>query len=223
MRLYAVTPVFLAILVCTAVGQDFERDDEICNFCFRGKQLPKCCSFFIFESGMVFSLARSGYPSDKEGFIFTADLGVMFNKKNSKAWGGSFHLAADDDGSRIGIGPRYRIWTGPGKALDLSPKLMFGGSANRGVARKFPGFVFQASYSVGDYFSIDSYFQAIPYKQAVYNYSTPLPPGTAFVSFVEKTETGLYLGVSGRSYLAPVVPVALAIIIAATFDLNWGY
>lgn len=169
----------------------------------------------------MFDVARGGYRDDKDGFIFMADFGLMFNTKNSKAWGGTIHLAADDDGSRLGIGPRYRIWTGPSTALDLSPKLLFGGHSNYEVRRKFPGFAFQASYSVGDFFSIDSYFQIIPYDQTIYQYPNPIGPGIP--TTVNDTETGLFLGISGRSYLAPLVPLALAIIIASTFDLDKGH
>jgi hypothetical protein len=165
----------------------------------------------------MFDLARGGYPQDKEGFIFVADLGAMFNTKNSKAWGGSFHLAADDDGTRFGIGPRYRIWLGPKTALDFSPKLMFGGSDNS-VKRKFPGFALSASYSMSDLISIDTYFQIIPYETSIYQFGNPPIPGPAIV---EDTETGLYLGVSGRSFLAPVIPLALAVIVAATFDSDF--
>jgi len=166
----------------------------------------------------MFDVARGGYPQDKEGFVFTADFGLMFNNKSSKAFGGTIHLAADDDGTRFGIGPRYRIWLGPKTAIDLSPRIMFGGSDNS-VRRKFPGFSFSASYSLSELLSFDTYFQIIPYEMTNYQYA---PPGPVIPQIVKDTETGLYLGISGRSYLAPVVPLALAIIIAATFDFNWG-
>ncbi len=195
--------------------------EQYCNLCFRGKPRPNCCSFFIFESGMMFDVVRGGYPQDKDGFIFTADFGVMFNIKNAKAWGGSLHVAADDDGTRFGIGPRYRIWLGPKTALDLSPRLMFGGSDNS-VNQLFPGFSFSASYSLSDLISIDSYFQIMPYEMTTYQFTTPPPPGPLIPTVVKDTETGLYLGISGRSFMAPVVPLAIIIITAATFDFNWG-
>lgn len=210
------------VLSEVSVSQSVDiQKQEYCNTCFRGKPRPNCCSFIILESGLMFDLARGGYPQDKEGFVFTVDFGLMFNNKNSRAFGGTIHLAADDDGTRFGIGPRYRIWLGPKTAIDLSPRLMFGGNDNS-VHRKFPGFSFSASYSLSELISFDTYFQVIPYEMTTYQPGTPFPPGPVNTTIVKDTETGLYLGISGRSYLAPVVPLALAIIIAATFEFNWG-
>ncbi|HEX2897523.1 MAG TPA: hypothetical protein VHP63_05680 [candidate division Zixibacteria bacterium] len=221
MKKFFLVLFLLLALIQSSNSQTADLNKLDCEPCFRGKPRPNCCSFIILESGLMFDLARGGYPEDKEGFVFTADFGLMFNNKSSKAFGGTIHLAADDDGTRFGIGPRYRIWLGPKTALDLSPRLMFGGSDNS-VHRKFPGFSFSASYSLSDLISIDSYFQIIPYELTTTSFYTPPPPGPVVPQKEKGTETGLYLGISGRSYLAPVVPLALAIIIAATFDFNWG-
>lgn len=211
---------FLLIFAClsTTIESANAQEKNYCNTCFRGKPKPNCCSFFIFESGWMFNLARAGEPQGKASFIFTADLGMMFNNNNRKAWGGSFHLAADDDGTRFGIGPRYRSWLSKTVAFDLSPKLMFGGGSNYEVHRRFPGFVMSASITLSDLISFDSYFQIIPYYMTTYNYINPIGP--PIPSLVKDTETGLYLGISGRSYLAPVLPIALGIAVAVAFS-NW--
>ena len=204
--------LFSGFLAGMSFGQTTTPERKYCNTCFRGKPKPDCCSFFIFESGWMFNLGRGGYREGKATYLFTADLGLMFNNNNRKAWGGSIHLAADDDGTRFGIGPRYRLWLTKSVAFDLSPKIMFGGGANLGVHRTFPGFAMSASISLSDLISFDSYFQIIPYKLTTYDYFNPL--GQPITSVVKETETGLYLGFTGRSYFAPVLPIALGAAIA---------
>lgn len=206
----------LCIVIVTSIEPTQAQERNYCNTCFRGKPEPHCCSFFIFESGWLFNGFRSGERQGKEDFIITGDLGLMFNIKGSKALGGSLHFAADDDGTKFGIGPRYRVWLKNGLAIDFSPRLMFGGEDNYGVQRKFPGFSFSASISIKDLISIDSYYQIIPYNNVTYVYVSPGNPQPVIVS--KGTETGLYLGISGRSYLAPAVLVVLGIAVAATWD-----
>jgi hypothetical protein len=160
----------------------------------------------------MMELSSGGKRPGKEDFIFVADFGMMFNRGMNQAWGGSFHLAADDDGSRFGIGPRYRRWFKNNIALDIAPRLMFGGSSNYSVQRKFPGLALSASISVKELVSFDAYYQMLPYRQEVYN------PLTFQTNEIDETETGFYFGVTGRSYLSPVIPVALGILVAATWD-----
>lgn len=212
MKQFMAAFIFLLFLSVVPNQTAHSQEQPYCNFCFRGNPKPNCCTFLIFEGGFLFSAFRAGERSGKEAFLITGDMGVMFNIKNSKAWGGSFHIAADDDGARFGFGPRFRAWYKHNIALDLSPRLMLGGSANYGVRTTFPGFALSASISVKDFVSIDSYFQITPYERILYN-QLGLNPTT-----VKETETGLYLGISGRSYLAPAVPVLLLILVGAT----WG-
>ena len=198
----------LTILAVPVNGQS-SNSNEGCNFCFRGKPKGTCCSFLIFESGYLRRIADSDVPFRDEGFLFTADLGLMFSNGHKSAIGGSFHLALDDKGTRLGIGPRYRRWLSDKVALDLSPRLLFAGTDDD-VTNRFPGFALSASLSVIELLSVDLYFDILPYERQIYN----RPPQNTVT--VKDTEIGLYLGASGRTWGAlflPVIAIAAAILI----------
>ena len=180
--------IFLAVPVNGQNG----TGNEGCNLCFRGKPKGKCCSFLILESGFLQRVSGSGQPSNKGRFLFTADLGLMFNNKKSSAIGGSFHIAADGNGGRFGFGPRYHKWLAKGVALDLSPRLLIAGSDNT-VTNLYPGFAFSASLSIYELLSIDAYFDIIRYEQLILTeiFTTET---------VKETQTALYLGASGRAW-----------------------
>ncbi len=149
--------------------------------------------------------------------MITGDLGLMFSNRHNSAIGGSFHLAVDDKGTRLGIGPRYRRWLNDKVALDLSPRLLFAGTDDD-VTNRFPGFALSASLSVNELLSVDLYFDILPYERQIYNW----PPQNTVT--VKDTETGLYLGASGRSWGAlflPVIAIAAAILI--NFDTEVYY
>lgn len=210
-RLFIIIPIAILTLSIPVFGQD-NNSSEGCNFCFRGKPKGKCCSFLILESGLLSRISGSGQPSDKAKFLFTTDLGLMFNRSNSSAIGGSFHLAADDDGSRFGFGPRYRRWLNKGLALDLSPRLLIAGTdPGNGLTIRYPAFSFSASLAIQDLLSIDAYFEFIPYEQEVFT-------GIFTTEIVKGTQKGIYLGASGRSWAALAVPIAFIIAIAIEGD-----
>ena len=136
----------------------------------------------------------------------------MFNSKKSSAIGGSFHIAADANGSRYGFGPRYHKWLAKGVALDLSPRVLFAGMDNK-VKNRYPGFAFSASLSIYELLSINAYFDIIRYEQQIFT-------GIFTTETVKKTQTGLYLGASGRSWgaliLTTVSIIALAVAIGGS-------
>ena len=188
-----------------AYGQD-NTEGNGCGFCIRGRPKEKCCSFLIYESGLLSRISGSGQPSSLSKFLITTDLGLMFNRSNSSAIGASFHLAADDDNARFGIGLRYRKWLTKKSALDLSPRLLIAGNARIRTFR-FPGFAFSASYSIYELLSIDAYFDIIRYEKKIYSASIP------YETTVNKTQTGLYLGASGRSWAVLALPIVLIVAI----------
>jgi hypothetical protein len=193
--------------------------EKSCNFCFRGKPSPKCCSFLIFESGMLGSKSSQGAPKGAKDYLFTGDIGLMFNRSGKSALGGSFHLAGDEDGLRFGLGPRYRKWISHKIGFDISPRLMFGGSNNQ-VHRRFPGFSLSASISFMDLISLDGYYHVLPYEEDLWDYSNPESP---FARSVKDTETRMYIGWSGRSYLAPVVASVFLMLVALSSDEPFAY
>lgn len=211
MHKFLILGLVLLFCVSTQAQTDSTDVNNECSICFRGKPSPRCCTFLIFESGYLTGVSRSGHPADKEAGLVTGDLGLMFNLKGAKAIGGSIHISADDDGTTLGLGPRYRTWLSRTVSLDISPRIMFGGEANRNVKKKFPGFSVSAALSINDIISFDSYFQVIPYDQQVY------AQGNMILNTVSETETGIFLGVSGRSFLAPVLPILAFVTLATAF------
>ena len=201
--------IFLVIAILAvavpAYGQD-NTEGNGCGFCIRGRPKEKCCSFLIYESGLLSRISGSGQPSSLSKLLITTDLGLMFNRSNSSAIGASFHLAADHDYYRFGIGLRYRKWLTKKSALDLSPRLLIAGNARIRTFR-FPGFAFSASYSIYELLSIDAYFDIIRYEKKIYSASIP------YETTVNKTQTGLYLGASGRSWAVLALPIVFIVAI----------
>ena len=189
-----------------AYGQD-NTEGNGCGFCIRGRPKGKCCSFLIYESGLLSRISGSGQPSSLSKLLITTDLGLMFNRSNSSAIGASFHLAADHDYYRFGIGLRYRKWLTKKSALDLSPRLLIAGTNDRIRTFRFPGFAFSASYSIYELLSIDAYFDIIRYEKKIYSASIP------YETTVNETQTGLYLGASGRSWAVLALPIVFIVAI----------
>lgn len=202
--------IFLVIAILTlavpAYGQN-SNNNEGCNFCFRGKPKGKCCSFLIFETGFLYNrIAESGIRRGTDNLLFTVDLGLMFNNKGSSALGGSFHISAYSNFKSFGFGPRYRKWLGKGVALDLSPRLLIAGTGNG----SYPAFAFTAALAVHEWFSIDAYLDIVPYERQNYL-------GPSNFETVRETQTTLYLGASGRGWVALITST---IIIMVAVDLS---
>jgi hypothetical protein len=83
---------------------------------FRGRPLPMCGSFFIYEAGLLGRISSptgyySGFYSDQGSKLAgTLDVGVMWNRSPTHAIGGLGHLSIDDGGARVSALFRYRRW-----------------------------------------------------------------------------------------------------------------
>ncbi len=205
-RFLSIFVILALIFLAVPVNGQNSTGNEGCNFCFRGKPKGKCCSFLILESGFLQRVSGSGQPSNKSRFLLTADLGLMLNKKSTSAIGGSFHIAIDEFGIRLGLGPRYRKWMGKVVALDLSPRLLIAGTGNG----SYPGFAFSAALAVNEWFSIDAYLDIVPYERQNYL-------GPSNFETVKENQTALYLGASGRGWVALITST---IIIMVAVDLS---
>ncbi|MCH7691575.1 MAG: hypothetical protein IIA17_11105 [candidate division Zixibacteria bacterium] len=198
--------IAILALAVPVIGQN-SNGNEGCNFCFRGKPKGKCCSFLIFEAGFFYyGIAESGIRRGTDDLLFTADLGLMFNNKGSSALGGSFHISAYNNIKSFGFGPRYRKWLGKGVALDLSPRLLIAGTS----AGSYPGFAFSAALAVHEWFSIHAYLDIVTYERQNYL-------GPSNFETVKETKTALYLGASGRGWIALITST---IIIMVAVDLS---
>jgi len=139
--------------------------------------------------------------------MFTGNLGVMFNSTRHFALGGTVHLAANDAGLRLGIGPTGRRWLTRSVAVEARPLLLIPILYSSSVEREKLGFAMATSLSAADWVSLDGYVQVLPYSQYYYDFDTRTDKR------IHDTEIGVYVGISGRSYLAPLIPA----VVGATF------
>ncbi|MDO9069553.1 MAG: hypothetical protein Q7W05_14015 [Deltaproteobacteria bacterium] len=87
--------------------------------CFRGRPLPECSSFAVFETG--YSLRLNG-PADEKHY-FNGDFGWMWNRGGNRALGGAFFVGALSGPAlhfHVGVRPRLRRWLSARSSLDVS-------------------------------------------------------------------------------------------------------
>lgn len=211
--LFLLPEISLSVLLSLSLSVDAlgEGDSNACGVCFKGKSIERCCNYFIFESGYKTLISGSNRDLGKSGFLFTADLGLMRNLNTIHAIGASVYLAADDDGTRNGLRLRYRRWLGKHATLDVSAGPILAGSSDLRVAR-WPGFVASVSVGSAGWFSVDAHLEALRFAGPVYD-----PVSLDYVN-EDVTDVSLYLGVSGRAYMAFVTPIVVIALIAITFD-----
>ena len=121
------------------------------DFTFRGRPLPETKTFLITHVGLAARTdpgLSSFYPrSDVYGM---ADLGIMRNVGRHVALGGNFYVGFDDRRTRLGPKARARFWLNRTLSVDLAPGVLLGGSDDWYGHAEFPGFVGEATFSVGD-------------------------------------------------------------------------
>jgi hypothetical protein len=179
--------VFLLLMTAAASSADTTF------FAFRGSA-NQCKSYMIFHAGWLERVDQSG-PSPKKTFLIPFDFGLMKNISPKIAIGGSFHIACDDDFSRIGVRPRLHLWTGTRSGYDFSVgPLLSSGEGKRGKI-KSPGWVAQISFSIAELLSLDVYYETYRFQFG-------------------GDHSGLYVGATGRSYFAFFIPI-LAILASA--------
>lgn len=114
--------------------------------CFRGRPLPECRTFVLFELEYAHRLGGtdsqrrnnfSGYDfsgPDLSGYL-AVDVGRMTNTDSTHARGTSIHFGFNNEGIRYGIKARQRRWYGEGGTFDLSAGLL----GARVPSRDIPG------------------------------------------------------------------------------------
>jgi len=121
------------------------------DFTFRGRPLNETKTFLITHVGLAARTdpgLSSFYPrSDVYGM---ADLGIMRNVGRHVALGGNFYVGFDDRRTRLGPKARARFWLNRTLSVDLAPGVLLGGSDDWYGHAEFPGFVGEATFSVGD-------------------------------------------------------------------------
>jgi len=188
-----------------------DADSEPCDLCWREKASPDCRSSVIFSTAMYYRASAVNVRSGKGGGLFVFDFGVMRNLDRQNALGGLLWASGDDDGSRYGLGIRYRRWFNPRVCADLTAGMLFAGVDNY-QRPNFPGFVSEASIAVYGLLSLDARFELYRYEPDNVVVLSPNSVDT------RGTARALYLGATGRSWGAFVIPVAVAVLVAITLD-----
>ena len=137
------------------------------DFTFRGRPLPETKTFLITHVGLAARTdpgLSSFYPrSDVYGM---ADLGVMRNVGRHIALGGNFYVGFDDRRTRLGPKARARFWLNRTLSVDLAPGVLLGGSDDWYGHAEFPGFVGEATFSVGDVVMLTGEIESISVENA---------------------------------------------------------
>lgn len=99
--------------------------------CFRGRPLPRCKKFVLFELGWFGEVAgtRQKFRNSFQNAEFSTpdlpsyialELGRMVNTDSTHAWGGTAHFGFSHDEFRVGLKARRRTWLTPKTTLDLT-------------------------------------------------------------------------------------------------------
>jgi hypothetical protein len=120
----------LAATCCVVSGGQFSHAQPTSQppkgLLFRGRPLPVCKSFFIYEAGVLGRInTPTGFRNDPgSGRVAgTLDVGLMWNRSRTHALGGLLHLGIDGGGSRVSALFRYRRWLADSKAGSISSPL----------------------------------------------------------------------------------------------------
>jgi hypothetical protein len=102
------------------------------SFCFRGRALPKCGAFALFELTGTARLVGTSHidrTSLTPNFQFPVEdlpsylswgLGAMVNRDSAHAIGGTLELGVSEPGWRFAIKARRRTWDRQGGSLDFT-------------------------------------------------------------------------------------------------------
>ncbi len=101
------------------------------ELCFRGRPLPRCRAFVLYELSYAARIAGSeqlirepysGYqfPARDLHSYIALEIGGMVNRDSLHARGATLHVGLADGGLRLGLKGRQRRWYRGGGTLDLS-------------------------------------------------------------------------------------------------------
>lgn len=112
----------LGLLVCAPImasGQSVE------SFCFTARPLPECRTFLVSEVGLGRRVAGTEPPDQQEidqmmEWRFVMELGLMVNRDEATALGGSVVIRVGDETIIWGPRARYRRWLADGRAWEIA-------------------------------------------------------------------------------------------------------
>ena len=207
-----IAAIILSTTSLHAADYDFSTvRSEGCRTCFRGDNNPDCCASLILETFYRFRTAGSelGRFEDNDPAA-GLNFGLMKRLGPSTALGGALYINFVN-GGKVGLVPRFRTWLDPMTPLDIKAGILVTAGDDYHRFQR-PGFVGGIGLSLADLISIDLMVEWYRYDQRIWGSS----PGVE--EWQEVNRTDLYVGVSGRSYVAWVMPVVLAAYHIITFE-----
>ncbi|KAA3635662.1 MAG: hypothetical protein DWP97_04340 [Calditrichaeota bacterium] len=194
---------------------------KVTNFKFKGASIEKCRTYLILETtvlGSALSHSKSSnkrFAYDDNESLISFDIGIMKNINKTTAIGGSFHFSHDGNLDRYGFRPRYRNWISPKIGLDISTGVYWFSHFN--YKQKGIGKMLGAALSYNEMVSFDFLWASHQMSYPGYLYAYGYEDYNSAPDFIEQSVNHIYFGVSGRSYMAIVVPVVALIAIGLTF------
>lgn len=98
---------------------------------FRPRPKSECDLFWITETSAMYRLVGASRLREEPGFFFSGELGLMKNRTENTAMGGTLYFGITSDIYRFGIKGRYRHWLGQRAFLDFAPGLILGGGDSK--------------------------------------------------------------------------------------------
>jgi hypothetical protein len=172
------------------------------NRCFRGRPLPECKTFWITESSVLVRLDERNNQKWHQQLYYTFELGLMSNRDELLAFGGTMFLAFDDltDDFRLGYKARFRRWLSPKTSLDLAPGIL------TGTKTGFPGLSVSVAVIHSDRIALAGQLDMLRYGDG---------QGTDFAWY-----GGVRFGSGVGLAMAIVGPIVALIAAAASFDMG---
>jgi hypothetical protein len=177
----------------------------------------------LFEAAIGARLNRQPNPGAQDAAWYVSwELGPSFNQ-GDWAWGATIMAAADEDGSRWGIRPRYRRWLGPKTALNFGAGILLGGESNN-ARQHYPAFAGLIGLSYGSWLGVNLELHAIRNTHYSPEYYDPMQGGRVPGTETESTDLAVMLGarVSGVGAIAlSAAEAVLLVIAAASYSGSW--
>lgn len=199
---------------------------------FRGRPLPVCKSFIIWEAGILGRVnspaSFSRYPEGRLAGVL--DVGVMWNRSPVQAIGGVLHLNLDEAGTRMAGLLRYRRWlnespSGSGKRpwrVDIDAGLVIHTFYDRIKNQESFNISSGVSLNLEDLVAFTVRYETYRTKQYTYfDYSGSVGLEKTMPS---QTNGTLFMGVKGGSYAGAATTLVgggllvLAIIFLSNLD-----
>ena len=182
---------------------------------FRGRPLPVCKSFLIWETGLLGRVNRPhGYMfNSTEWAAGTVDLGVMRNLSPVQAIGGLGHLSIDWGATRVAALIRYRRWlteapSGSGKSplrVDVDAGIVVK-TIDRGVSfQKGLNFSLGVGLNLEDFVALALRYET--YRTAQFTYTDYSSPPYVERTMPARTNGTLYVGIKGGSYIGATASI----------------